>query len=145
MDRFRLALTTNSAETSVAADDPRLRGRTYAIPFEDVWRATLALVGGGLRGWHLVSADDETGRIVAEATTMVFRLVDDVNIHIRLDDDAQTRVDLRSVSRTGRADLGTNTRRIGNFCARLDGVLSERPTRRPQFRADDGPAEPAST
>ena len=42
-------LTQNRAETSPTAEDRRLRGRTYAIPFETVWSAALALAGPGPR------------------------------------------------------------------------------------------------
>ena len=49
-------------------------------------------------------------------------------IHIRLDQDGQTRVDLRSASRVGnRGDLGTNARRIHKFCKALDRKLDAQP------------------
>lgn len=131
--RLVRALTENVAETSPDAEDPRLRGRTYTIPFEDVWRAALSLASGGLRGWHLVSADDREGLIVAEAKTLVFRFVDDVRIRIALDADAQTRVDARSASRAGRVDFGTNARRIARFGRRLDRQLRKLPPRPPLF------------
>jgi hypothetical protein len=120
-------LTTNVAETDPSAEDARLRGRTYAIPFDDVWNAALSLSDGGLRGCTLVSADDQTGTIHAESTTILFRFVDDVRIRIKLDDNAQTRVDVRSASRKGRGDLGVNTRRIGRFFRRLDKLLGAKP------------------
>lgn len=68
-------------------------------------------------------ADDVTGVIRAEARTPVFRFVDDVEIRIGLDADAQTRVDLTSASRVGRWDLGTNARRIRGFLRGLDRRL----------------------
>ncbi len=129
IDRVRRALSENSAETSPDATDARLRGRTYAIPFEDVWRAAMSLVNGGLPRWELVSADDEAGIIIAESETRWFGWVDDVRIEIRLDDDAQTRLDMRSVSRSGRADLGANARRIADFCRTLDERLCEQSPR----------------
>lgn len=137
-DRLKRALTRNVAQTAPESEDPRLCGRTYAVPFEDVWRAALDLAEGGMRGWTLVSANDESGEIVAEARTLVFRFVDDVRIDIVLDDDAQTRVDMRSASRKGRADLGTNARRIAKFFRRMDALLGRRPRRDPLY-----PAPPA--
>lgn len=119
------ALTTNVAETAPEAADPRLRGRTYAIPFDAVWRAAIDLAGD-LRGWTIVSTDDYEGTITAEATTLVMRFVDDVTIRIRLDENAQTRVDMRSASRKGVGDFGTNTRRIARFMRLLDRRLQKR-------------------
>ena len=116
------------AETSIDSDDPRLRGRTYAITFDRVWNASLELAGGGLSRWSLRWWDDEAGAIQASAKTLVFRLIDDVIIKIRLDEDGQTRVDLSSSSRTGnRGDLGVNGRRIKKFCRALDKKLGAKP------------------
>jgi hypothetical protein len=118
------------AETRPDHVNRGLRGRTYAVPFEDVWRAALNLAGGGQRGWRLVSADDHEGVIVAEATTPLLRFVDDVTILISLDENAQTRVDVRSASRRGKRDFGTNARRIAGFLKRLDRrVVAERAAR----------------
>ena len=119
------ALTSNVAETAQAHEDPRLRGRTYAIPFEDVWSAARALATVGLRGWRLVSADDEAGVMNVEATTRLRRRIDDVVIRITLDENAQTRVDARSAARTGSGDLGRNARRLGRFFRALDEAVVE--------------------
>jgi hypothetical protein len=118
--RLKRALTRVAAETSPDADDPRLRGRTYAVPFEEVWQAALALARGGLRGCRLRSADDLAGIINVEAANALLRSTDDVRIRISLDQNAQTRVDARSALRRGRADLGTNARRLARFFALLD-------------------------
>jgi hypothetical protein len=120
-------LTTNSAETDPHATDRRLVGRTYTIPFDDVWSAVVALAGGGLLGWSMVSANDQTGTISAESTTLMLRFVDDVEIHVGLDENAQTRVDVRSASRKGRGDLGRNRRTIGKLLHRLDKRLGAGP------------------
>lgn len=117
------ALSDNEASTSPDAVDPRLRGRTYAIPFERVWHEALQLAGGKLPRWKVVEADDREGIIHAEATTPLLRATDDVSIRVSLDRDAQTRVDLQSRSRTGRADLGVNARRVAKFCRMLDRRL----------------------
>lgn len=69
-------------------------------------------------GWALVAADSATGRIEATATTRWMRFKDDVVIRIR-PHTGGSRVDVRSVSRIGRSDLGTNARRIREFVGRL--------------------------
>ncbi len=118
--RFHRALTRNRAATDPASPDPRLRGRTYSVPFQTVWSAARGLVDGGLRGWRLLRADDETGVLEGEARTRMLRFVDDLEVRITLDADGQTRVDVTSSSRKGKADLGTNARRIARFLRRLD-------------------------
>ena len=75
----------------------------------------------------MVYADEDEGVVQAEATTRLLRFVDDVVIRISLDHDAQTRVEMESRSRVGRADLGANRRRIRRFMASMDHVLSAGP------------------
>jgi uncharacterized protein (DUF1499 family) len=116
-------MRANIAETAPGDPDPRLRGRTYAISFERVWQAARTVAGTKMRRWRIVEEDDYEGIIRAEATTLVFRFVDDVQIRVFLDPDAQTRVDMYSASRKGVGDLGTNARRIGRFMHRLDREL----------------------
>ncbi|MCK5650741.1 MAG: DUF1499 domain-containing protein, partial [Gemmatimonadetes bacterium] len=89
-------LTANRAETDPHSEDHRLRGRTYAIPFDRVWRIALKLAAADLRGWTVTHADDESGVIRAEAKTLVLRWMDDVRIDVTLDENGQTRVDLVS-------------------------------------------------
>lgn len=120
-------LTRNTAETDPHGADKHLVGRTYAIPFDAVWSESLALANGGIRGWSITSSNDQSGTILATSTTLVFRFVDDVRVHIGLDGNAQTRVSLRSASRKGTGDLGRNRRTIGNFLRRLDKRLDARP------------------
>jgi len=122
--RLLRALSRNHAETAIDDRDPRLRGRTYAIPFEYVWQAASSLANGGLRRWHITGSDDTEGVIHAEAKTLVFRFVDDVVIDVKLDYDAQTRVDMQSKSRKGAIDFGANARRIGRFFRTLDRKLN---------------------
>jgi len=115
-------MPTNRAETSPDHPNPRLRGRTLAIPFDRVWKEAL-LLAAKKQGWTILEADDLAGVIRAEARTLVFRFTDDVEIRIGLDENGQTRVDMTSASRVGKADLGTNARRIGGFLRGLDRRL----------------------
>lgn len=123
-ERIERALTVRLAQTAPSAPDPRLRGRTYAVPFDRVWTSALALVGGRLRGWSLIEADDLEGVIRGEAVAPVLRRVSDVTVHVRLDADGQTRVDARSISRTERGDLGANVRLLTRFFEQLDRLLT---------------------
>ncbi len=120
--RLTRALTTNRAETDPWSDDPRLLGRTYAIPFDGVWRACMSSVERKRR-WKLLQADDLVGVIRVRCTTAIFRAEHDFEVRVGLDEHGLTRVDMRSRSRTGRADLGVNVRRVGRFFKKLDESL----------------------
>ncbi|HSH48536.1 MAG TPA: DUF1499 domain-containing protein [Halomonas sp.] len=69
------------------------------------------------RGWEIASVNDH--RIEATATTRWFGFKDDVVI--RLTDTPQgVRVDVRSASRLGKSDLGTNAARIQTYLEALE-------------------------
>jgi uncharacterized protein (DUF1499 family) len=70
-------------------------------------------------GWEIVSADPDRGIIEASHRTPWFGFVDDVVIRVR-DEGDRVRVDVRSKSRVGRGDTGTNARRIRAYLARLE-------------------------
>jgi len=118
------------AETRRDARDPRLRGRTYSIPFEDVWQAALELVNEGLKGCSVQRANDRDGIIIGEARRRFTRGVDDFTVSVTLDDQAQTRVDVRSIARTEGRDWGANARRIVRFFEQLDARVAENYRRR---------------
>ena len=82
-----------------------------------------ALAAAGRMGWDVVASDRAAGRIEAIATTTVLRFKDDVVIRVR-EDGAGSCVDVRSKSRVGVGDLGTNARRIRAFLAALRRVSS---------------------
>ena len=65
-------------------------------------------------GWEIVTADKSSGRIEATDTTRWFGFTDDVVVRLT-PWGTGTRVDVRSVSRTGLGDLGRNARRIRRF------------------------------
>ncbi len=121
-------LTEHRAETDPNSEDERLLGRTYAIPFENVWQAAKRLASGELEGWTLWVADDQAGLMEASLRPFLFLKAADVRIEIVLDENAQTRVDLTSASRTERGDLGRSRRAIGRFLDRLDEVLEAQPS-----------------
>lgn len=65
-------------------------------------------------GWDVYREDLNAGYIEAVDTTRVMGFKDDIVIRIRTNGDG-TIVDLRSVSRVGRSDLGANAARIRRF------------------------------
>jgi uncharacterized protein (DUF1499 family) len=69
-------------------------------------------------GWEIVAADAAEGRLEATATTRWFGFKDDVVVRVR-PRPGGARVDVRSLSRIGVSDLGTNAARVRAFLARL--------------------------
>lgn len=120
--RLARALTKYRAETNPWSEDPRLIGRTYAIPFEEVWRTCMKFVAEHNR-WRLLQADDLVGFIRVRCTTLVFRFEDILEIRVGLDENGLTRVDVRAGSKRHRGDLGMNARRVGRFFKKLDRLL----------------------
>ncbi len=98
---------------------PEIRPLFLAVPPAEAYRKARSLVEA--RGWEVVVADDAGRRIEATATTFWFRFQDDVALRVSALPDGTSRVDMRSVSRLGRSDLGTNARRIREFLADLAG------------------------
>ncbi|HSJ09950.1 MAG TPA: DUF1499 domain-containing protein [Longimicrobiales bacterium] len=116
------------SETSRSSEEPYLRGRTLAIPFEDVWSAAHALAAGGLRRWTVDSADDTEG--VIHATSRSLRGIEhDVVIRVSLDSNAQTRVDASATARKPGMDFGAASRRVRRFFHALDNALARTPRR----------------
>jgi len=69
-------------------------------------------------GWEIVAEVPAEGRVEATDTTLLFGFKDDVVIRVT-PADRRSRVDVRSVSRVGESDLGTNAKRIGAFMKKL--------------------------
>lgn len=78
-----------------------------------------ALTAAREMGWEIVAADPASGRIEATATTFWFGFKDDVAVRVG-PDDSGSRVDVRSVSRVGRSDVGKNAERIRAYLALLE-------------------------
>jgi len=66
-------------------------------------------------GWEIVNKDSSNRLVEATETTLLWKFKDDVVIRISANGDDQSNVDLRSVSRVGRSDLGANAKRIQSF------------------------------
>ena len=77
-------------------------------------------------GWKRTGTTvDVDGRtLIFSARTTVLRFTDDIAVRLRAGDDG-TLVDVRSASRFGTSDLGTNARRIQAFEAGMEKTLSD--------------------
>lgn len=69
-------------------------------------------------GWKIAAKDTATGRIEATDRTRWFGFTDDIVVRIS-PAAGGSRVDIRSVSRVGKSDVGTNARRVRTFLSRL--------------------------
>jgi hypothetical protein len=104
---------------------PNIKPALYAMPAPQVFDAALAAARD--TGWQIVASAPTEGRIEAIATTFWFHFKDDVVIRVASESNAPgvgpgpiTRVDIRSKSRVGRGDFGTNAARIQRYLAALD-------------------------
>jgi uncharacterized protein (DUF1499 family) len=70
--------------------------------------------------WMITVADPGSGTIEAIATTRLFGFHDDIAIRVRADGAQGSRVDMRSKSRNGQGDIGTNAARIRAFVEELE-------------------------
>jgi uncharacterized protein (DUF1499 family) len=95
---------------------PDLAPVTLPIPLDQAFDRALGTAQEA--GWQIVTADKSSGRIEATDTTRWFGFEDDVVVRLT-PWGAGTRVDVRSVSRIGRSDIGTNARRIRQYLDRL--------------------------
>jgi uncharacterized protein (DUF1499 family) len=82
------------------------------VPPSQAFERALATVRD--MGWDLVAADAAAGRIEATDTTFWYGFKDDVVIRVR-PADGGSRVDVRSLSRVGGGDVGTNAKRIRGY------------------------------
>jgi uncharacterized protein (DUF1499 family) len=88
---------------------PDLQSYEMNVPPARAFERALAAVR--TMGWDLVAAEASEGRIEATDTTFWFRFKDDVIVRIR-PSGTGSRVDVRSLSRVGGGDVGTNAARI---------------------------------
>jgi len=70
-------------------------------------------------GWEVVGRDAAAGTLEAVDATKWFGFRDDIAIRVTPSGEGQTRIDVRSKSRVGRSDLGTNADRIRAYLQRL--------------------------
>lgn len=100
---------------------PDIRPVTLPGTSQEVF--TRALQAAEAMGWDIIAADHAEGRIEATDTTFWFGFKDDIVVRIRPKGD-ESLVDVRSVSRVGKSDVGTNAERIRAYVAKLVGARS---------------------
>jgi uncharacterized protein (DUF1499 family) len=91
---------------------PDIRPLVLDLPFDRAFQR--ALDAAYDMGWEIVDTDPEAGRIEATARTFWFGFRDDVVIRLTPVDD-RTVLDVRSLSRVGGSDVGTNAKRVRKY------------------------------
>ncbi len=76
-------------------------------------------VADAMPDWTVTASNPTDGTIEAVATTRLFGFQDDVAIRVR-PESGGSRVDVRSKSRDGKGDLGTNAARIRTYVSALE-------------------------
>ena len=87
-----------------------------SVPPAMAYETALALATE--QGWNVQRADPTALVIEATASTFWYGFIDDIAIRVR-PEAAGARVDVRSVSRVGRSDLGANAARMRPYLAEL--------------------------
>lgn len=92
-----------------------------ASPPRTAFDAALAIAAD--LGWDIVASNPAEGRIEATDSTFWFGFKDDVVIRITAMGGG-SRIDIRSVSRVGRSDVGANAARIRRFLSAVNLKLA---------------------
>lgn len=106
----------NDVSTGATPQYPDVQPQRFNQTSEQVFNAALATARQ--MNWEIRESAPAAGTIEAVATTRLFRFKDDVTVTITREAE-QTVVHVRSRSRVGKGDLGTNARRIRAFQAEL--------------------------
>jgi len=107
--------TPNCVHTGLRHPDGT-QGLVLAEDWPDRPEAALDAIAEALEAMPRTEVVEREGRYLrAEATSRIFRFVDDVEVHLAMDGQ----VVVRSASRVGRSDMGVNAERV----AELRGAL----------------------
>jgi uncharacterized protein (DUF1499 family) len=102
---------------------PDLRPLDVNVPPPKAFAA--ALDAARAMNFEIVDSNPSSGRIEATATTLWFGFKDDIVVRVRpLANGKESRIDVRSLSRVGKGDLGTNARRIWKYLNRIKEKLN---------------------
>ncbi len=93
--------------------------KTVSVPTSPAQTIQIAADIARDRDWEFATISPDEGIMEATATTRFFRFKDDVVVRVRRNPRGGSTVDMRSISRVGVSDIGTNARRIRSFLAEL--------------------------
>ncbi|MDX1638153.1 MAG: DUF1499 domain-containing protein [Balneolaceae bacterium] len=98
---------------------PDIRTLILDRPYPEAFNE--ALQAARSTSWEIVGYDQQEGRIEATHTLAWYGFKDDIVIRVdtAASDSTASEIDVRSVSRVGRGDIGVNADRIRDYLARL--------------------------
>jgi uncharacterized protein (DUF1499 family) len=105
--------TINDVRTGATPEYPDIQPQRFSKPADQIFAAALSTARE--MDLEIISQSPEKGEIQAVATTRILRFKDDVTISVT----REGLVNVRSKSRIGKGDLGTNARRIRDFQSAL--------------------------
>lgn len=91
---------------------PKVKTLVVKQSKQEVYEKSLRVVES--LGWDIVNQDSINGTIEASQTSFLWGFTDDIVVRL-VESNEKTKIDLRSVSRIGRSDLGQNAKRIRLF------------------------------
>jgi len=102
--------------------DQQLKGypdiKTLELPVPQQQAFARALAAAESMGWIMVASNPAEGRIEATDKTFWYGFKDDVVIRVTAAGGG-SKIDVRSVSRVGRSDIGINAQRVRAYLAKL--------------------------
>lgn len=98
---------------------PDLRPLTSALSVNQAVERTVGILKE--QGLEVINVDHVNGIVEATATSCWYGFKDDVVVRIQVTDQG-SRIDLRSVSRVGRSDVGANATRIRSFSKKFKAL-----------------------
>jgi uncharacterized protein (DUF1499 family) len=111
---------------------PDLDPLEYDAPSAIAYRVALAVITK--RHWHIVDAvppaTRRDGMIEAVARTLIMGFRDDVVVRVS-GDGRNARIDVRSASRYGFQDFGTNAKRVASLLSDIDDAMTDATTAPP--------------
>jgi uncharacterized protein (DUF1499 family) len=96
----------------------------YLSPLSSTTLCAQAAAVARTMGWELVAVEPQQGRLEATDTSLFFGFTDDIVIRITPHEPG-SRLDIRSMSRVGRSDMGVNAQRIRRFLTQLKAAIAQ--------------------
>ena len=96
----------------------------YLSPLSPTTLCAQAAAVARTMGWELVAVEPQQGRLEATDTSLFFGFTDDIVIRITPHEPG-SRLDIRSMSRVGRSDMGVNAQRIRRFLTQLKAAIAQ--------------------
>ena len=97
---------------------PDIAPLRLAVPPAEAFARAVRAANG--LGWTIVAAEASEGRLEATDTTLLFGFKDDIVVRVAPASGGGSIVDVRSLSRVGGSDFGTNASRVRAFLRRLE-------------------------